>query len=254
MPGQFEREPLDVGFTMVPHGLWTLDVPPGARCLLGWLHSHTDDYLAHLTLNGCREAFRTSSVADWLGLLERAGFIEVIRPAVPKRATRFRLLAKPWQSLDRQSVSRNRTSDWKAETGLPGKPKPARVVDQEEEQNPPTPHDNSEAALTGKGGEVIETMMRQAREQSGPVSNRARWEDAVRGRLVAEYATRVEKLVAECPQAPADVIASYLVDGTNTLRFYRTDDGLTAPLAHMDPEARKAYEDAPPHLHSVGDQ
>ncbi len=244
--GQFEREPLDVGFTMVPHGLWTADLPTGARLLLGWLHSHTDAYLAHLTLNGCREAFRTSSVTDWLGALEVAGFIEITRPTVAKRATRFRLLAKPWQSLDRQPVSRNRTTDRTAETGLPGKPKPARVVDHVEDQSPPTPHDNSQGPPPSfMGRKVLEIILREARkQQTGSITNPKAWEDAVKGNWWGEHGADVERLAAKYPDAPADVIAGAALGESSALRLYQSeDDGLAAALAHMAPEARAAYED-----------
>ncbi len=112
----------------------------------------------------------------------------------------------------------------------------------EQEPPPRAPVDNSQPRLSEKGRAVFEVLMRQAREQSGPVQNRERWEDAVKGRLVAEHATRVEQLAAKYPSAPPDVIAGAVNGEGNTLRFYATATDEPA-FALIDPQARAAYED-----------
>ena len=72
----FVAQPLDTGYTQVPHGLWTLDIDHGAARLLGWLHSHTPQYLSKLSVNRCEQEFGGGgSVRRWLAALEQAGFL-----------------------------------------------------------------------------------------------------------------------------------------------------------------------------------
>src|SRR5687768_12498015 len=96
--GLFRREGLDHGFELIPHGFWTLPVSPGARLLLGWLHSHTDSYLARLTVNECRRVMGTSAVLKQLTELRDAGFL-TIDVGGPGKRTSFTLLADPWLDL-----------------------------------------------------------------------------------------------------------------------------------------------------------
>lgn len=95
---QFKRRPMDVGFSQTPHGLWTLGVPTGARILLGWLHSHTDEFLAGITTNQMRRTFGTSSVLDWLEALAKAGFVRIERGGAGNPNS-YELLVEPWYAL-----------------------------------------------------------------------------------------------------------------------------------------------------------
>lgn len=94
----WERESrLTDNYSKVPHGLWTADLTYGAKCLLGWLHSHTSSYLATLTARRIRDEFGCSAVvAKWIDELATAGFVEVIPE---KNRQRFRLKAAPWDAL-----------------------------------------------------------------------------------------------------------------------------------------------------------
>jgi len=94
-------------FTQIPHGLWTLPVSPGARCLLGWLHSHDPKYLASLTFNRIRNEFGASGqLAVWVKELVDAGFVRQMEVG---KAHRFVLLAKPWNALATRQSSDYRT-------------------------------------------------------------------------------------------------------------------------------------------------
>lgn len=125
---EFCRQPLDPGFSGVPHGFWTIPVSRGAAMLLGWLHSHTDAYLEKLTCNVARRALRTSSIKSWLEELEKAGFVKVYWPASKGDRITVALLAEPWENLF--GPRRNR----RAEIGSPTAPKPAREGEQGEDQ------------------------------------------------------------------------------------------------------------------------
>jgi hypothetical protein len=98
MSAEWERESrLSDNFSKVPHGLWTCDLSHGAKCLLGWLHSHTSTYLATLTNGRIRAEYGSGgSVNRWIEELEQAGFVQVI---VEKNRKRFRLMAAPWDAL-----------------------------------------------------------------------------------------------------------------------------------------------------------
>lgn len=130
---EFCRQPLDPGFSGVPHGFWTIPVSRGAAMLLGWLHSHTDAYLEKLTCNVARRALRTSSIKSWLEELEKAGFVKVYWPASKGDRITVALLAEPWENLF--GPRRNR----RAETGSPTAPKPAREGEQGEDQEKNNP-------------------------------------------------------------------------------------------------------------------
>lgn len=105
----FERESrLADNFSKVPHGLWTCDLSHGAKCLLGWLHSHTSSYLSTLTVGRIRREFGSGgSVARWLSELEQAGYVLVI---VEKNRHRYRLRAAPWDALATRSKSSGESS------------------------------------------------------------------------------------------------------------------------------------------------
>lgn len=98
MSNEWEREArLSDNYTNIPHAMWTLGVSPGARCLLGWLHSHEKSFLPKLSFNHIRSAFGGSGqVAVWIDELVEAGFVVVLKD---KNRHRYRLLAKPWNAL-----------------------------------------------------------------------------------------------------------------------------------------------------------
>lgn len=88
----------DDGWSRAPHGLWTLDVPNGAKVLLGWLHSHSGAFLGGVTINQARRAVGSSSIQSWFDALEVAGFISVDRKANGS-AHRITLKMAPWRAL-----------------------------------------------------------------------------------------------------------------------------------------------------------
>jgi len=113
----------DDGWSRVPHGLWTLDVPAGAKVLLGWLHSHTEPFLAKLSMNSCRKAMGTSQIVAWFDALETAGLVQVERADNGKPAKILLLMAK-WRSLIGN----------RADIGAPTSPISARIEEQGEDQ------------------------------------------------------------------------------------------------------------------------
>jgi hypothetical protein len=102
------REPLDLGYGQTPNGLWnTANLTAGARCLLGWLWSHTDDYLASVTERRCEREFRSRQVRVWLRDLETEGYLgrELVPGHNPQGQWQYVLLADPWRRLcDRPTV------------------------------------------------------------------------------------------------------------------------------------------------------
>jgi len=84
-PITYEGEAPDDGWSKVPHGLWTLDVPPQARLLLGWLHSHHPRYRARLSVRSIRREFGTGGAARSLAALEAAGLLTVHRAGQQSR-------------------------------------------------------------------------------------------------------------------------------------------------------------------------
>lgn len=143
MTGQFSRKPMDVGFSQVPHGFWTIDVTPGARCLLGWLHSHTDQFLPYVTVNMIRREFRTSSAAKWLNELSRSGFVAIAKGG-PGKTDSYELMTEPWIALHQRRrhraelgsvapASEPKPAHHRAETGSVTEPKLAHIEDQVED-------------------------------------------------------------------------------------------------------------------------
>jgi hypothetical protein len=136
MSGQFTRGPMDVGFSQTPHGLWTLNVSTGARVLLGWLHSHTDTYLASVTVNMAKRVFNTSTISKWLDELGEAGFLTVTKGGNGK-ADSFALHVEPWVALFGRRRHRAETGSVPvaapADRAEVGAPESAPVVDQVEE-------------------------------------------------------------------------------------------------------------------------
>ncbi|MCJ7725651.1 MAG: hypothetical protein MUP76_04600 [Acidimicrobiia bacterium] len=110
MPSNRDR-PLAIPYLQVPHGLWTLDVTPKAALLLGWLHSHGDNYRDRLTLNRIGKEFGggRKSVTRLCDQLAEAGFIsmEIGGEGHPAHVI---LLSDPWEALVRLThVSDGRT-------------------------------------------------------------------------------------------------------------------------------------------------
>lgn len=134
--GEFSRQPLDPGFSGVPHGFWTLELPKGAQVLLGWLHSHTDQYLEGVTCNVARRALRTSQVVPWLKELQAAGFLLIYPPEAKGERTSYVLLSEPWEQLF--GPRRNRRADIGA-VGAPGSAREGdHLEDQEKKTSSPT--------------------------------------------------------------------------------------------------------------------
>lgn len=113
------------GWFTAPHGLWTADLPKGAIVLLAWLHSHSEEFLAKVTLSQCRRAMRTSSIYPWFDALEAAGFAKVVRGS-SGQAAKITLLMTPWRGL----FGRRNQS----EIGLVTSPKSDCIEEQGEEQ------------------------------------------------------------------------------------------------------------------------
>ena len=101
---QFTRDQIVDGYDKVPNGLWTLEVSAGARIVLGWLHSHTDGFLATLTLNRCRRMLGTSKVSKYLDELETLGFVTIDRTGGRGHPVTFHLHGQPWLDLCRRGV------------------------------------------------------------------------------------------------------------------------------------------------------
>ena len=103
-----DGEDWDDGWSRAPHGLWTLDIPNGAKVLLGWLHSHSGAFLNGVTVNQARRAVGSASIKVWFESLEAAGFIEIARK---DNGTQFQFTLKmaPWKALvgrpDRAKIS-----------------------------------------------------------------------------------------------------------------------------------------------------
>lgn len=117
----------DDGWSRAPHGLWTLDMPMGAKVLLGWLHSHSRKFLATVTMNDARRAMGgTSSIFGWFDALEAAGFVALVRGENGKPA-KITLLAAPFRAL---CVRPNQS-----EIGSVTSPKSDRTEEQGEDQS-----------------------------------------------------------------------------------------------------------------------
>lgn len=116
------------GWSQVPHGLWTA---PGLtacqRVLLGWLQSHTDSYLAGLSLNECRRQVGSSATFVAFDRLEEAGYLKVHRGAGGKPA-RITLLMAPWRALAGRGVLHSQS-----EIGSVTSPKSDHIEDQGED-------------------------------------------------------------------------------------------------------------------------
>jgi hypothetical protein len=147
MSEAFVAQPLDTGYTQVPHGLWTLDMSGNAKCLLGWLHSHTPAYLAKLSVNRCETEFGGGgSIRVWLRELTDAGFLSMAKDGNRWVIT---LLAEPWVTLHRKS---RRPADPAPADPAPENPPirrgepadPAPVVDHREDQCEKRPTDAAE--------------------------------------------------------------------------------------------------------------
>jgi hypothetical protein len=165
MSEAFVAQPMDTGYTQVPHGLWTLDMDYGAKCLLGWLHSHTPAYLAKLSVNRCETEFGGGgSVRRWLAELAEHGFL-----TKSKQGNRWMitLLAEPWVTLHRKA--RVTADPAPADSAPPAEPvenppirppdpaDPAPVVDHLEE--------HQEAPLRGPSAAVTTASCRAERDE-----------------------------------------------------------------------------------------
>lgn len=86
------------GWSAIPHGLWVAPgLTHGQRCLLGWLHSHAESYLAKLSRNRCEKEFGGGgSTKKWIDALETKGYLTTVEV---EGATRITLHAAPWAAL-----------------------------------------------------------------------------------------------------------------------------------------------------------
>ena len=168
----FTRGRLVTGYSQTPNGLWTHpDLTNNAKILIGWLWSHTDEYLATVTVNRCRRQFGSSRVSEWLDQLEAAGLVRIKRGANGV-GFQFHLDEVAWQALtDRQTtqpVDNPVDSEVapvpdgigdRAQMGSVTDPKRARIEDHREDQgedHPPTPLGLKQVAdrLIREGGRV----------------------------------------------------------------------------------------------------
>lgn len=114
----------DDGWSRVPHGLWTIDAPAGAKVLLGWLHSHSPAFLPKVTMTHARKAVGSSSTGAWMVRLSQLGYIQVHEAPNGKRAS-ITLKMAPWRAL----VGRRDQS----EIGSVTSPKSDRIEEQGED-------------------------------------------------------------------------------------------------------------------------
>ena len=143
MTNEFVRdrpEPWEDGWSRVPHGLWTLDLPAGAKILLAWLHSHSPTFLPKVTMNHARKAVGSSSIKAWFAALETAGFISTVtRPGARAQIT---LLSDPWAALLGRPTAPKSDRD-RAEIGSVTAPKSDHIeeheVDHLEDHEPRAP-------------------------------------------------------------------------------------------------------------------
>jgi len=155
MTHEWEREPRLVdNFSKVPHGLWTADLTYGAKCLLGWLHSHSSAYLAQLTSRRIRAEFGCSTViANWIEELSAAGFIEVIQDG---NRQRFKLKAARWDALATRTGEPKRSKNDHHET-VENRPLNGRKTSDKRSKN-----DHIEE----QGEEQLEEQKKHSRAQS----------------------------------------------------------------------------------------
>jgi len=164
------------GWSAVPHGLWTATMSHGAKCLLGWLHSHDSSYLATLGVNRCEREFGGGGqVRVWLRELTTAGFLATSKEDGKYTIT---LLAEPWQALHKRDGNRragNRRGG-ASETDAEGASETAPIEDQclEEqlEHHPP----RSSATKRGSVDEAFEVWWKlYPKKKVGKGQARERW-------------------------------------------------------------------------------
>lgn len=110
---EFEGHAPDDGWSKAPHGLWTADLTPSAKLLLGWLHSHHPSYRSKLSVRRIRDEFGAGGSVDrLLKELEGGGFLRRVMPG-PRKAGRiivdvgayFALVRKPDESAPDRAPS-----------------------------------------------------------------------------------------------------------------------------------------------------
>jgi DNA-binding PadR family transcriptional regulator len=104
---EWERESRVIdNYSKVPHGLWTAPMTYGAKCLLGWLHSHSPQYLATLSSKRIQAEMGCSTqVLKWIDELVEHGFVVVVQQG---HRHRYRLMAKPWDALAERKTTAQR--------------------------------------------------------------------------------------------------------------------------------------------------
>jgi hypothetical protein len=179
------------GWSAVPHGLWTADVSHGAKCLLGWLHSHESSYLAALGVNRCEREFGGGGQCRvWLRELTDAGFL-----ATTKEDGRYTitLLAAPWQALHKRDGKR-RVGYRRAtatETDAVGATETAPIEDQCLEEHSEHHLPRSSSTKRGAVDEAFEVWWKlYPKKKAGKGQARERW----RKMIAADRAEAVEAI------------------------------------------------------------
>lgn len=128
-----------------------------------------------------------------------------------------RAAARERQAKSRRDTSRDTGSDSTRDSQpMSHPPRPDQSL---KDLHPPTTE--SRCGLTGRAGEVLKVLLAVERSNSGPVKNRNAWERTVGERLMSEHGTRIERLTAEYPDAPPDVIAGQINGDSTSLRYYQ---------------------------------
>lgn len=212
--------PLRTGYDLVPRGLWTAQqISPKERCLLGWLHSHADNFLERLSRRRIGNEFgggrRTGD--DSVKALADAGFLEIV-PGDPGLGDRVVLISEAWEAL---------------------------FTGGHEMRPPPTPTRPQNGATTGHetGPQRISTLEPDA-VSSENVFTRAeliKAAERIRNDHKRTHAQRLikpaqaDRLTAMRPQPPIQACALALLGEEHTLRYW-LDEQEQARKNEPDPE------------------
>jgi hypothetical protein len=144
--------PLEIPYTQIPHGLWTADLTPKAALLLGWLHSHADNYLERLSLTRIGKEFGggRKSATRLTEQLDDAGYLKLNRD-VPGISAHVVLLSGPWEALTRVSGGLTPPSQDDAPTCVTVTHPPAsggRTIEEQLEAQPKTQSEEDHSAAS----------------------------------------------------------------------------------------------------------
>ena len=177
------------GWSAVPHGLWTADLSHGAKCLLGWLHSHESSYLATLGVNRCEREFGGGGQCRvWLRELTDAGFLSTAKEGGRYTIT---LLAEPWMALHNRVGNRRAGTrrDTASETVAVGATETAPIEDQSVEEQGEDHHPPRKRGEVDEAFEEWWTLY--PKKKAGKGQARERW----RKMTVAEREAAVDGIV-----------------------------------------------------------